>query len=107
MTVGRRLGRAHPSLRRPSKRFLSRLARRHGIQSLLLFGSAVRSDFRPDSDVDVLVGFRPGTRPTLGSLADLENELEEALDRDVDVVRAESLGPELRGRVMADSVPLL
>jgi len=107
MTVGRRLGRAHPSLQRPSRRFLSRLARRHGIQSLLLFGSAVRSDFRPDSDVDVLVRFRPGTHPTLGPLADLENELGEALDRDVDVVRAESLGPELRGRVMAESVPLL
>ena len=57
--------------------------------------------------MDILVGFRPGTRPTLGSLADLENELEEALDRDVDVVRAESLGPELRGRIMAESVPLL
>lgn len=106
-TAGHPLGRPHPALRPPSRRLLGRLARRHGLRSLRLFGSAVRSDFRPDSDVDVLVGYRPGTTPSLGSLVELGNELEAALDRDVDVVREESLGPEIRDRILAEAVSLL
>lgn len=105
--TGHLLGRPHPALRFPPRRQLRNLARRHGLKSLRLFGSSVRSDFRPDSDVDVLVGFRPGIKPTLASLVELANQLEDVLDRDVDVVREESLGPELRNRVVAEAVPLL
>lgn len=103
---GRALHRPHRSLARPSKAFLSRLARAHGLAALQLFGSAVRSDFRPDSDVDVLVRYRAGVRPSLRSLIELERELEAAFGRDVDIVREETLRPEVRERVARESVSL-
>lgn len=61
-----RLGRLHPTLSTPSQRRLRELARRHRLQRILAFGSATRADFRPDSDVDLLVepvrGHAPGLR---------------------------------------------
>jgi len=60
------LGRLHPTLSAPSQRRLRELARRHRLQRILAFGSATRADFRPDSDVDLLVepvrGHAPGLR---------------------------------------------
>ena len=54
------------------------------MRSLIVFGSAVRTDFRPDSDVDVAVV--PGDRSlSFFELVDLERELEERLGRDVDL----------------------
>jgi len=73
---------------------------------MALFGSGVRSDFRQDSDVDVLVRFRDGVRPTLRSLLDFEAELERAFARDVDVVREETLDPAVRARIDRELVPL-
>jgi uncharacterized protein len=107
MTTGRRLGRLHPSLRPPSRRQLGRLARRHRVRSLQVFGSAVRSDFRPDSDVDVLVRFQPDAKPSLFSMASLGDDLEAALGRDVDLLREEGLGPEIKERALAEAVSLL
>ena len=54
---------------------LARLCRRHHVRRLSLFGSAVRADFRPDSDVDVLVEFEPEQIPALGEMADMRAEL--------------------------------
>lgn len=53
---------------------------RHHIRRLSLFGSVLREDFRPDSDVDVLVEFEPGRVPGLISLAGIEFELSAMLD---------------------------
>ena len=53
---------------------------------LALFGSAVRDDFRPDSDVDVMVRFESGGRPRLFGLVDMQLELEEIFGRPVDLV---------------------
>ncbi|MGH7610937.1 MAG: nucleotidyltransferase family protein [Candidatus Dormibacteria bacterium] len=97
----------HPTLAAPSKSAMRTLARRLGLTSLRVFGSAVRSDFRPDSDVDVLVGLRPGTRPTLALMAAIESELERQFGRDVDLVREEALRPEHRVRVTREAVALL
>ena len=72
-----------------------------------VFGSSVRGDFRSDSDVDVLVRFREESMPTLGSMVELENELGNALDRDVDLVREESLERDLRERILDEAIPLL
>jgi len=66
----------------------------------------VRTDFRPDSDVDVLVRYRSGIRPSLESLIKLETELEAAFGRDVDLVRDEFLRPDVRERVRAEAVSL-
>ncbi len=52
-----------------------------------LFGSVLRDDFRPDSDVDVLVTFAPGSGGTLYDLVHMEHELKELFGRDVDLVQ--------------------
>lgn len=104
---GSALHRPHRSVHLPSASTLRRIARRHGVGRLKLFGSAVRSDFRPDSDIDVLLRFRDGVRPTLRSLIDLEGALEAAFARDVDLVREELLDPEARARIDREAVSLL
>lgn len=58
-----------------SQRALARLCREHHVRRLSLFGSAVRADFRPDSDVDVLVEFEPRQSPALGEMTDIREEL--------------------------------
>jgi uncharacterized protein len=60
--------------------------RRWQIKELSLFGSVLRDDFRPDSDVDVLVRFDPEARPTLFDLAQKQEELQQILGRNVDLV---------------------
>jgi predicted nucleotidyltransferase len=47
------------------KQKIAQFCQRHHIRRLALFGSALREDFKPDSDVDVLVEFEPGTRVAL------------------------------------------
>lgn len=56
------------------------------IRELALFGSAIRDDFRSDSDVDVLVSFAPTAQWTLFDHVDMQSELSAILDRDVDLV---------------------
>ncbi len=56
------------------------------VTELALFGSAVRGDFRPDSDVDVLISFAPDARWGLFALVQMQDELETILARKVDLV---------------------
>ena len=56
------------------------------ITELALFGSVLRDDFRPDSDVDVMVSFAPEARWSLLDLVEMQSELESALGRKVDLV---------------------
>lgn len=100
------LGDIHSSLRRPSRNALARIARRFGLSELRVFGSAVRADFRPDSDVDVLVRRRPGVQRTLESETSLRRQLEDLLGRDVDVVDATVLRAEIRHRAESEGVAL-
>lgn len=58
-----------------SRKELARLCKRRHVRRLSLFGSAVRADFRPDSDVDVLVEFEPRQTPALGGMVDMREEL--------------------------------
>ena len=68
---------------------LAELCRQHGIVELSLFGSVLRDDFRPDSDVDVLITFEPGKTLTLDSYADISDELSTLFDaRNVDLVES-------------------
>jgi hypothetical protein len=60
--------------------------RKHHIRSLSLFGSVLRQDFRPDSDVDFLVEFEPQHRHSLFDLVDMQDELEQIVGRRVDLV---------------------
>jgi uncharacterized protein len=56
------------------------------ITEFALFGSVLRDDFRPDSDIDVLVTFSPEAHHTLFGLVRMENQLKEIFQRDVDLV---------------------
>ena len=60
--------------------------RRWGITELDLFGSAIRDDFRAESDVDVLASFADDRRPTLFTLLQMEAELEHLFGRKVDLL---------------------
>jgi hypothetical protein len=61
-------------------------SRRWRVAELALFGSVLRDDFRPDSDVDILVTFEPGAPWTLWDLSAMRQELEEIFGRGVDLV---------------------
>jgi uncharacterized protein len=75
---------------------------RNGIRRLALFGSVLRDDFSPSSDVDVLVEFKPGTRVGLRFFA-LERELSEILGRKVDLNTPGFLSKYFRDRVMSEA----
>jgi predicted nucleotidyltransferase len=80
---------------------LAALCRRHHIRKLSLFGSVVRDDFLPNSDVDVLVEYAPGYTVGFGVM-EIEEELSQVLGgRRVDLVNAKYLNPRLRERVLA------
>ncbi|BDG59753.1 nucleotidyltransferase family protein [Caldinitratiruptor microaerophilus] len=81
---------------------LAGFCRRHRIKKLTFFGSVLRNDFRPDSDIDVLVEFRPGTAVTYFALARMERELSALCGgRKVDLVTPNALHPLIRERVRA------
>lgn len=61
------------------------------IAEFSLFGSVLREDFHPDSDVDVLISFAPETRYGLFDLVDMEDELKRLFGRDVDMVEKEAI----------------
>jgi hypothetical protein len=76
--------------------------RRHHIHRLALFGSVLRDDFTPESDVDVLVEFEPGTR--LGfAFFDIEQELSQILGRRVDLRTPQELSKYFRDEVLAEA----
>lgn len=76
--------------------------RRHHIRKLAFFGSVLRDDFGPESDIDVLVEFEPGRVPGLAFLA-MEEELSEILGRKVDLNTPGFLSPYFRDRVVAEA----
>jgi predicted nucleotidyltransferase len=75
----------------------------HGIQWLRLFGSALRGDLGPDSDIDLLVDFEPGRTPGLIALAPLELELESILGREVELRTPSDLSRYFRDSVAESS----
>lgn len=85
------------------KRKLANFCRRHRIRRLALFGSILRSDFRPNSDIDFLVEFEPGQTPGLLRMAGLELELTEMLGRKVDLRTPAELSRYFREDVLAQS----
>lgn len=84
---------------------LAEFCRRNHIRRLSLFGSILRDDFGPESDVDFLVEFEPGQTPSLFTMAGLEIELSEMLGRKVDLRTAGDLSRYFRDEVMESAVP--
>ena len=74
--------------------------RRNDIRRLALFGSVLRDDFSPDSDVDVLVEFEPRARVGLITLAGMEIELSQLLGRRAEMHTVKGLNPYFRDEVL-------
>lgn len=85
------------------KEELAAFCRRNHIRRLALFGSVLREDFRPDSDVDVLVDFEPGAQIGMFALVDLQDELSSVLHRPVNLVLRDGLKKVIRDSVLASS----
>jgi uncharacterized protein len=86
---------------------LTAFCRRNHIMSLALFGSVLRDDFRPDSDIDVLVEFQPGKTPGFFTIAEMEDELSVLFDnRKVDLRTPQDLSHHFRDRVIREAVVL-
>lgn len=79
---------------------------RHGIRGLALYGSALRADFGPTSDIDLLVEFLPDRTPGLLHLAQMELELEAVIGRPVELRTYEDLNSYFRDRVASTARPL-
>jgi predicted nucleotidyltransferase len=77
---------------------ISEFCRRWNVVELSLFGSALREDFRPDSDVDVLVTFALEAQVSLFDLVQMQTELKALFKREVDLVEKESLHNPYRRR---------
>ena len=85
------------------KEQIAEFCRRNHIRRLALFGSVLRDDFRPDSDVDVLVEFEPGARVGLLRLAGMEIELGDLLGHKVDLNTPGFLSRYFRDQVLAEA----
>jgi predicted nucleotidyltransferase len=77
-----------------------------GVARLALFGSVLRGDARPDSDVDLLVQFSPGAK-TFGRFLALSELLEDRLGRRVELVTTEALSPFIGPRILAEAQDVL
>ncbi len=78
---------------------LAEFCRKHHIKKLSLFGSVLREDFHSDSDIDVLVEFKPGHVPGFG-IIDMANELSQLAGRKVDLRTPKDLSRYFRDRVV-------
>lgn len=81
---------------------IQEFCRRHHISRLAIFGSALRDDFRPDSDLDVLVEFEPGHVPGLAFFG-MQDELSAALQQRVDLNTPRFLSPYFRDQVQKEA----
>ena len=86
-----------------SDRELSDFCRRHRIRRLSLFGSALRDDFHPESDLDLLVEFEQDAMVGLFGLSAIQNELSDLLGRQVDLRTPAELSVYFRERVLAEA----
>ena len=73
------------------------------IRRLAFFGSVLGPDFRPDSDVDVLVEFEPDQEPGFIALARMEEDLSAIIGREVDLLTSDDLSQYFRDRVLAEA----
>jgi len=82
---------------------LAEFCRRNHIRRLRAFGSVLREDFTPDSDVDLIVEFEPGVRMGLISLMGLQRHLGGLLGREVDLNTPDMLSKYFRDRALAQA----
>lgn len=83
------------------KSTLSAFCRENGIRRLSVFGSALREDFGPGSDIDLLVEFESEAQIGFMKLARMQRELAAIIDRKVDLVPQEGLKPKIRTQALS------
>jgi uncharacterized protein len=88
------------------KERIAAFCEKHGVKRLSLFGSALRDDFGPDSDVDILVEFHPGRTPGMFGYGQMILELREIIGREVDLRTPNDLSPYFRAHVLREARPL-
>jgi hypothetical protein len=81
---------------------LTEFCQRDHVKRLALFGSVLRKEFRPESDIDVLILFSSDVRVGLLALARMRRELTSLFNRQVDLVPMDGLKPAIREHVLAD-----
>lgn len=79
------------------------LCRKYQVSELSVFGSALGPNFRPDSDIDILVSFKPEAHIGLIALLQFQDQLSEALGRPVDLVPKGALKPLIRDEILAQA----
>ena len=89
---------------RAKREAILEIAKRHGAGNVRVFGSVLRGDDRPDSDLDLLVEFEKGR--SLLDLAGFGLDLEDLLGRKVDVVTEGGISPYLEPYIRAEATPL-
>jgi hypothetical protein len=82
---------------------IAQFCQKHHICKLAFFGSVVREDFTPESDLDILVEFEAGHTPGLDFFL-IEAELSELLGRKVDLQTSNFLSPPVRRHALAEAV---
>lgn len=90
-----------------SESLLADICRRFGVVELAVFGSFLRDDFGPDSDIDVLITFAPDKNADLFDLADLQSALQDCFGRPVDVVEKNALTNPYRRQAILSSAEVL
>ena len=82
------------------KRLIAEFCLKWSIREFSIFGSALRDDFRPDSDVDVLVSFAADAQWSLFDIVQMQDELKAIFGREVDLVEKEALRNPFRRRAI-------
>ncbi len=87
----------------PSKEILSEFCGRHHIRKLSIFGSALRDDFGPESDIDILIEFETGYTPGFFGFIEIQDELSELFGNKVDLRTPSDLSKYFRERVLKEA----
>lgn len=82
------------------------LFERFGVIAASLFGSVVRDEAKPMSDVDLMVQFAPGQPGGLFRYVELKHALEGVLGRPVDLITKDNIKPRLKARILAECLPV-
>lgn len=82
------------------------IMRRFGVKALFLFGSVVRDEARPTSDIDLMVEFLPGKPGGLFAYVELKHALEGLLGRPVDLITSGNIKPRLKRRILDECLPV-
>jgi hypothetical protein len=83
---------------------ISALCQRHHIRELAFFGSVLRPDFSPDSDIDVLVEFEPDAGVGYLKFFEIQDELEDILGRKVDLGTPGGIKPHIKDEIISKRV---